>query len=66
MKSSLDDANITIARFFEGEKNLNMLLKQQRLMLDKGGIEFNKTNKGRSYKSYFVKATYTHVIIMEE
>ena len=28
LKSSLDDANKTIAKFFEGEKNLNMLLSQ--------------------------------------
>ena len=58
LKSSLDDANITIAKFFEGEKNLNMLLNQQRLVLDKGGIGFNKTNKDRSSRSYFVRATY--------
>ena len=27
-------------------------------MFDEGGIGFNKTNKDRSYRSYFVKATY--------
>ena len=27
-------------------------------MLDKGGIWFNKENKDRPYRSYFVKATY--------
>ena len=58
LKSSLEDANKIIARFVEGEKNLNMILSQQRLMLDKGGIGYNGERKDRSYKSYFVRATH--------
>ena len=34
LKSSLEEANKAIAKFVEGEKNLNMLLSQQTPMLD--------------------------------
>ena len=34
-----------------------MILSQQRLMLDKGGIGYNGERKDRSYRSYFVRAT---------
>ena len=37
---------------------MNMLLSQQRLMLNKGGIGFDRENKNRSYRSYFVKSIY--------
>ena len=58
LKSSLDDANKTIAKFIEGEKNLNIILKQQKLVLDKWGIGYKGKYNERSYRSYFVKATY--------
>ena len=35
-----------------------MLLSQQKLMLDKGGIGYKGKYNERSYRSYFVKTTY--------
>ena len=58
LKSSLENANKTISKFIEGEKNLNMLLSQQKLVLDKGGIGYKGKYNERIYRSYFVKATY--------
>ena len=39
LKSSLEEANKAIAKFVEGEKNLNMLLSQQTPILDKRGTQ---------------------------
>ena len=55
MKSSLENTNKTIAKFVEGEKNLNMLLHQQKLVLDKMELDIMESTK--IDKSYFVKAT---------
>ena len=58
LKSSLEDANKAIVKFVDSEKNLNMLLSQQKLILDKGGIGYYGKRKDRTYKSYFVRATH--------
>ena len=56
LKSSLEEANKAIAKFVEGEKNLNMLLSQQTPMLAKKGIGYNGESKYGTYGNHFVRA----------
>ena len=57
LKSSLKDGKKAISKFVDGEKNLNMILSQQKLILDKGGIWYTNKHKDTAYRSYIVRVT---------
>src|SRR5262249_25935099 len=57
LKSSLNESNEINAKFVHGEKNLKIILGQQRFTLNKRGIGFTRRNKNQSHKNPFVRAT---------
>ena len=58
LKASLNYSKATIAKFTEGEKNLNTLLGKRRYNSNECRIGYSGNNKCQSNKTCFVKAIY--------
>src|SRR5262249_29726363 len=58
LKTSLIDANATIAKFTKGENNLSTFLGKQRFESNKHGIGYDGNNSCKSHKTRFVRTTY--------
>src|SRR5262249_13423455 len=59
LKTSLSDANTTIAKFTKGENNLSTLLEKQIFESNKYGIGYDGNNSCKNHKTRFVRATYS-------
>src|SRR5262249_775376 len=58
LKTSLSDANATMAKFTKGENNLSTLFGKQKFYSNKYGIGYDSNNSCNNHKTRFVRATY--------
>ena len=65
LKLKVENLSKILTNFTNGKKNLDNLLRSQRCVFDKAGIEYNPKVKEKHYKNFFINEKFLKIPICE-